>query len=155
MINTLTSCPGISDMFSPRGWSSTDNQHTHILTWNWRRVGSARLELDIESTHSPAIKGSATCLASPKLDRESAHSPTIKRSATSSVSEVPARLRTNTLTICQGISDVFGQRDSSSTEEWHTHRLSGSGKCSVSKAQARQRINTLTYCQEISNVFGQ
>jgi hypothetical protein len=32
--------------------------------------------------------------------------------------------RINTLTTCQGVSDVFGQRGSSSTEDQHTHILS-------------------------------
>jgi hypothetical protein len=101
-INTLTFCQGISDVFGQRGSSSTEDQHTHQLSRDQRRVRSAKLELHRGSTHSHPIKGSATC----------------------SVSEARAPQRINTLTPYQGISDVFGQRGSSSTGDQHTHQLS-------------------------------
>ncbi|KAG1776632.1 hypothetical protein EV702DRAFT_1279167 [Suillus placidus] len=232
-INTVTRCQGISDAFGQRGSSSTEDQHTHNLSRDQRRVRSARLEPDRGSTHSQSVKGSATRSVSEararqrintltscqeisdafgqrgssstedqhthrlsrdkrrvlsarlELDRGSTHSPTVKGLATRLVSEARARQRINTLTNCQGISDAFGQRGSSSTEDQHTHVLSrdqrrvqdqrrvrsarpeldrrsthspsvkGPAAHSVSEAQARQRINTLTSCQGISDAFGQ
>jgi hypothetical protein len=156
-INTLTSCQGISDTFGQRWSSSTEDQHTHKLSRDQRRVRSARLE----------------------LRRGSTHSQTVKESATRSVSVVRAQQRINTLTNCQGISNAFGQRGSSSTEDQHTHPLSriqrcvrsarfelnrgsthsrpvkGSATHSVSDARAPQRINTRTHCQGVSDVSGQ
>ncbi|KAG2104987.1 hypothetical protein BD769DRAFT_1695774 [Suillus cothurnatus] len=156
-INTLTSCQGIRDGFGQRGSSSTEHRHTHILSRDQGRVRSARLELDRASTHSHTVKGSGT----------------------GSVSEARARQSIDTLTLCQGIRDGYGQRGSSSTEHRHTHSLSrdqgrvrsarleldrasthslsvkGSGTGSVSEARARQSIDTLTYCQGIRDGFGQ
>jgi len=57
-INTLTSCQGIRDRFGQRGSSSTEHQHTHILSRDQGRVRSARLELDRALTHSLPVKGS-------------------------------------------------------------------------------------------------
>ncbi|KAG2100237.1 hypothetical protein BD769DRAFT_1509994 [Suillus cothurnatus] len=156
-IDTLTSCQGIRDGFGQRGSSSTEHQHTHSLSRDQERVRSARLELDRASTHSLPVK----------------------RSGTGSVSEARARQSINTLTLCQGIRDGFGQRGSSSTEHQHTHFLSrdkgrvrsarleldkasthslpvkGSGTGSVSEARARQSIDTLTSCEGIRDGFGQ
>jgi uncharacterized membrane protein len=156
-INTLTLCQGIRDGFGQRGSSSTEHQHTHSLSRDQGRVRSARLELDIASTHSHTVKGSET----------------------RTVSEARARQSINTLTSCQGVRDGFSQQGSSSTERQHTHFLSrdqgrvrsvwleldrasihslsvnGSATGSVSEDRARQIINTLTYCQGIKDAYGQ
>jgi len=138
-INTLTSCQGIRDGFDQRGSSSTEHQHTHILSRDQGRVRSVRLELDRTSTHSLPVK----------------------ESGTGSISKAQAQQNINTLTPCQGIRDGFGQRGLSLTEHQHTHILSrdqgwvrsarleldrssthsqpvkGSGMRSVSKARAQ------------------
>jgi hypothetical protein len=148
MINTLTPCQGIRDVFDQRASSSTDDQRTHNLSSNQRRVRSASLELHRGSTHSRPVKGLTMCSvseprapedqhthmlsrdqrrvrsASLELHRGSTHSQSVKGSATCLVSEPRAPQRINTLTHCQGINDVFGQRASSSTEDQHTHNLS-------------------------------
>ncbi|KAG2122161.1 hypothetical protein BD769DRAFT_977860 [Suillus cothurnatus] len=179
-INTLTSCQGIRDGFGQRGSSSTEHQHTHILSRDQGRVRSARLELDRASTHSQTVKGSGTGSVSEARARQSINTLTsCQEIGTGSVSEARARQSINTLTPCREIRDGFGQRGSSSTEHQHTHNLSrdqgrvrsarleldrasthsqavkGSGTGSVSKARARQSINTLTLCQGIGDGFGQ
>ncbi|KAG2100249.1 hypothetical protein BD769DRAFT_1510170 [Suillus cothurnatus] len=90
-INTLTACRGTRDGFGQRGSSSTEHQHTHILSRDQGRVQSARLELDKASTHSLSVKGSRTGSGS----------------GMGSVSEARARQSINTLTPCQGIRDGF------------------------------------------------
>jgi hypothetical protein len=100
-MNTLTSCQGISDVFGQRGSSSTEDQHTHALSRDQRRVRSARLE----------------------LNRRPNHSRPVKESTTRSVSVARDPQRIITLTNCQGISDAFDQRGSSSTEDQYTHIL--------------------------------
>jgi hypothetical protein len=132
MINKLTDCQGISDVFGQRASSSTEDQHTHILSRYQRRVRSASLELHRGSTHSHTVKVSATC----------------------SISEPRAPQRINTLTSCQGISDVFRQRALSSRGSTHSRTVKGSATCSVSEPRAPE-INTLTPCQGISDMFGQ
>jgi hypothetical protein len=85
MINTLTDCHGISDVFNQRGSYSRgsthshtvkrsatcsvsevrtpDDQDTHILSRDQRCVRSARLELR-GSTHSHTVKRPAMCSVS-------------------------------------------------------------------------------------------
>jgi hypothetical protein len=166
MIDTLTDCHGISDVIGQRGSNSrgSTNSHTvkgsvrlelqriNILTScqgmiDQRCIRSARLELHRGSTHSQSVKESATCSVS---DRGTAHSPTVKGSATCSVSEAPG-----SLTRCQGISDVFGQRGSISTEYQYTHHLSRDQRHVRSPRLELHKGSTLTSCQGVRHVFGQ
>src|SRR5258708_3715660 len=156
-ISTLTCCPQIGNFFGQHGSSFTEYQHTRDLSTDWQFVRSAWLQ----------------------LHGISAHSRTVNRLAICSVSMAPASRNISTLTNYQQIGNLFGQHDSSFTEDQHTHELSTDCQLlratwrqlhgisahsravhrlaisSVSMAPASRNISTLAICQQIGNFFGQ
>jgi hypothetical protein len=144
--------------------------HSHTVKGSGMH-SSVRLELARGSTHSHPIKGPGTGSVNMvgtrksintlthcqrirdtfwsgrlELDRGSTHSLPVKGSGTHSVSKARTQQRTNTLTACQGIRDPFSQRDSSSTEEQHTHHLSMSQQCL--RSACWQRCDQTYHLQE-------
>jgi hypothetical protein len=87
-INTLTYCQGIQNMFSQRGLSLKDGQHTHPLSRDQQWVRSVRFKLDRGSTDSHPVKDGHVQSARIELDKGSTHSPAVRGSATHSVNEL-------------------------------------------------------------------
>jgi hypothetical protein len=144
-IKTLTYCQGISNVFGQRGSSSTEDQHTHVLSRDQRYVQSARLKLNRGSTQSPPVKRSAMCSVS------EAQAPEVQY--THQLSRDQRHVWINTLTRCQGVSDMFGQRGSSSTEDQHTHLLSRNQR-RVRSARLEHHVQRIVHSPPVKGFDG-